>query len=78
MGLGRVGDRDLREVKIVDSWLTDVNGSGLIGNFRVNDVDVAPLVEAELDRRHPERVQLRDPATLGEADSRPGPRERGW
>jgi len=52
-------DCDLRGLKIVDSWLTDVNLSGMIGNFRVNDVDVAPLVEAELDRRHPERMQLR-------------------
>jgi hypothetical protein len=50
---------DFRGVKIVDSWLTDVDVSGEVGNFRVNDVDVAPLVEAELDRRYPERVQLR-------------------
>jgi hypothetical protein len=56
-------DCDLRGVKIVDSWLTDISLSGLIGNVRVNDVDVAPLVEAELDRRHPERVQLRAMAT---------------
>ena len=48
---------DFRGAKIVDSWLTDVNVSGLI----------APLVDAELDRRHPERVQLR-------AVSSPGPR----
>jgi hypothetical protein len=52
-------DCDLRRVKVVDSWLIDVNVSGLIGNFLVNEVDVAPLVEAELDRRHPERVPLR-------------------
>jgi hypothetical protein len=52
-------DCDLRHVKIVDSWLTDVNVSGLIGNFIVNDVDVTAFVEGELDRRHPERVQLR-------------------
>ncbi|HKA03605.1 MAG TPA: pentapeptide repeat-containing protein, partial [Acidimicrobiales bacterium] len=50
---------DLRHVKVVDSWLTDVNLSGLVENFLVNDVDVAPLVEAELDRRQPERLQLR-------------------
>jgi hypothetical protein len=52
-------DCDFRHVKVVDSWLTDVNFSGLIEHFFVNDVDVAPLVEAELDRRNPERVQLR-------------------
>jgi uncharacterized damage-inducible protein DinB len=52
-------DCDFRRAKIVDSWLTDVNFSGLIEHFFVNDVDVAPLVEAELDRRNPERLQLR-------------------
>jgi DinB superfamily/Pentapeptide repeats (8 copies) len=53
-------DCDLRHVKIVDSWLVDVEVSGLVGNLRVNDVDVTGFVEAELDRRHPERVQLRE------------------
>jgi DinB family protein/pentapeptide repeat protein len=52
-------DCDLRQVKITDSWLTDVRMSGLVGSFVVNDVDVAAFVEGELDRRHPERVQLR-------------------
>ena len=55
----RFRDCDLRKVKIADSWLTDVNVSGLVGNFVVNDVDVTAYVEGELDRRHPERVQLR-------------------
>jgi hypothetical protein len=52
-------DCDLRRVKITDSWLVDVDMSGLVGNFVVNDVDVTAFVEGELDRRHPERVQLR-------------------
>jgi DinB superfamily/Pentapeptide repeats (8 copies) len=52
-------DCDLRQVKIADSWLVDVNVSGLVGNFVVNDVDVTAFVEGELDRRNPERVQLR-------------------
>lgn len=52
-------DCDLRRVKITDSWLVDVSVSGLVGNFVVNDVDVTAFVEGELDRRHPERVQLR-------------------
>jgi hypothetical protein len=42
-------DCDLRQVKIADSWLTDVNMSGLIGNFVVNDVDVTAFVTAELE-----------------------------
>jgi hypothetical protein len=33
--------------------------SGEISNLRVNGVDVVPLVEAELDHRHPERVKMR-------------------
>ncbi len=52
-------DCDLRQVKITDSWLVDVRVSGLVGSFVVNDVDVTAFVEGELDRRHPERVQLR-------------------
>ena len=52
-------DCDLRQVKITGSWLVDVTMSGLVGNVVVNDVDVTAFVEAELDRRHPERVQLR-------------------
>jgi len=59
-------DCDLRQVKITDSWLVDVRLSGLVGNLVVNDVDVTAFVEGELDRRHPERVQLRDKRTAGD------------
>lgn len=52
-------DCDMSRVKIVDSWLVDVNVSGYLSNFVINGVDVTAFVEAELDRRHPERVQLR-------------------
>ena len=55
----RFADCDLRGVKVVDSWLVDVNISGLVGNLVVNDVEVTAFVEAELDRRHPERAQVR-------------------
>jgi DinB superfamily/Pentapeptide repeats (8 copies) len=55
----RFRDCDLSSVKIVDSWLVDVNVSGFVRNLVVNDVDVTAYVEAEVDRRHPERVQLR-------------------
>jgi DinB superfamily len=56
-------DCDMRGVKITDSWLVDVDISGLIGNLTVNDVDVTAFVEAELDRRHPERVLVRQART---------------
>jgi uncharacterized damage-inducible protein DinB len=39
--------------------LNDVEISGQIGNLQVNGVEVGPLIEAELDRRHPERARLR-------------------
>jgi DinB superfamily/Pentapeptide repeats (8 copies) len=55
----RFRDCDLRQVKVVDSFLIDVSVSGFVGHLVVNDVDVTEFVNAELDRRHPERVQLR-------------------
>jgi hypothetical protein len=44
--------------------LFDVDISGEVVDVRINGVDVAPLIEAELDRRDPERVAMRptDPA----------------
>jgi DinB superfamily/Pentapeptide repeats (8 copies) len=59
-------DCDLRKVKIVDSWLVDVSMSGLVENLVVNDVDVTAYVDGELDRRHPERVQVRQMQTAEE------------
>jgi hypothetical protein len=56
-------DCDLHQVKITDSWLVNVSMSGLVENFIVNDVDVTAFVEGELDKRHPERVQLREMRT---------------
>ena len=41
------------------AWLEDVDIDGEIRNVRINGVDVGPFVEAELDRRHPERTKLR-------------------
>jgi uncharacterized damage-inducible protein DinB len=41
----------------VEIWDTTIDGE--IQNLVINGVDVAPLVEAELDRRHPERPKFR-------------------
>jgi hypothetical protein len=71
-------DCDLRQVKITDSWLIDVNVSGLIGNFVVNDVDVTAFVEGELDRRHPERAQLRAVRTADDYRAMWNTLERLW
>lgn len=55
----RFVDCDMSRVRIVDSWLEDVSISGWVTNVVINGVDVTAFVDAELDRRHPERVQLR-------------------
>ena len=54
----------MRGVEVID---LDIDG--YIGKLVVNGVDVAPLVEAELDRRYPERPKMRptDPAGYREA-----------
>ena len=50
---------DLTGAVIRGALLTDAEIDGDIGGLRVNGIEVAPLVEAELDRRHPQRVRMR-------------------
>ena len=71
-------DCDLRGVKVVDTWLVDANISGLIDNLVVNDVDVTAFVEAELDRRNPERAQVRRMQTADEYRAAWDTLERLW
>jgi hypothetical protein len=56
----RFTDCDLSGLRIRDGWLVDVSVSGYLANFSVNGVDITDFVNSELDRRHPERVQLRE------------------
>lgn len=56
----RFVDCDLSGVRVRDGWLVDVSISGYVENLTVNGVDVTGFVNAELDRRHPERVQFRE------------------
>lgn len=49
---------DLTGVMIRGAALVNVDISGEIRNLRVNGVDVVPLVEAELNRRYPDRVKM--------------------
>src|SRR6476661_7404124 len=60
---------DLRDVEMNGVELEDVTITGEFKNVVINGVDVAPLVEAELDRRDPDRVKMRptDPAGFREA-----------
>lgn len=65
----RVSDGNFEGAKFTGGYFENANISGWIRGLRVNGVDVAPLVEAELDRQFPERLKLRasDPAGLLEA-----------
>lgn len=49
---------DLTGAQIRGAALVNVDISGLISNLRVNGVDVVPLVEAELNRRYPDRAKM--------------------
>ncbi len=59
----RFTDCDLTGTTIRDGWLVNVDISGYLSNVSVNGVEVSDFVSAELDRRHPERVQLREVRT---------------
>lgn len=65
----RLHSLNFEGIRITDGWLRNADISGYIEGLRVNGVEIAPLVEAELDRRFPERVKLRaaDPQGLAEA-----------
>jgi DinB superfamily len=56
----------------------DVSISGYLSNFTVNGVDVTDFVRAELDRRHPERVQLREGRTADDVRAIWDTIERLW
>ena len=61
----RFDDVDLSGVKIRGAVLRDVDIGGELNGLRINGIDVVPLIEAELDRRHPERAQLRPTDAAG-------------
>jgi uncharacterized protein YjbI with pentapeptide repeats len=50
---------DLTGVMMRGVALVDMDISGELSNVRINGVDVAPLVEAELNRRYPDRAKMR-------------------
>ena len=56
---------DLRGLRARDVWLEDVDITGDVENVRINGVDVAPLIEAELDRRDPDRPKMRPSDAAG-------------
>lgn len=60
---------DLAGAVFRDVDLSGASITGLISGLVINEVEVEPLIVAELDRRHPERILLRsdDPDDLREA-----------
>jgi uncharacterized protein YjbI with pentapeptide repeats len=60
---------DMSRVVMRGVELFDVDITGVVGDLTINGVAVGPLIEAELDRRDPERVKMRpaDPAGFREA-----------
>jgi hypothetical protein len=62
-------DVDLSGVVMRGALLHGVDIYGEIENVTINGVDIGPLVDAELDRRYPDRAKMRpaDPAGFSEA-----------
>ncbi len=60
---------DLSGVVMRGVELVNVDIHGEIENVTINGVDIAPLVDAELNRRYPDRIKMRpaDPAGFREA-----------
>ncbi|WP_330475383.1 DinB family protein [Terrabacter sp. C0L_2] len=56
---------DLRGLRARDVWLEDVDITGDVENLVINGVDVAPLIDAELDRRDPDRPKMRPTDAAG-------------
>jgi len=65
----RFHEVDMRGVRIRAAYLDDVEINGEVAGMRVNGIDVVPLLEAELDRRHPERAKLRPTDAEGFRDA---------
>ena len=74
----RFTDCDLTGMTIRDGWLVNVSISGFVAGLTVNGVDVTDFVEAELDRRHPERVQFREGQTADDLRAMWDTIERLW
>jgi hypothetical protein len=49
---------NLSGAKVIDALLVNASFSGLIDGLTINDIEVAPLIVAEMDRRYPERATL--------------------
>ena len=56
---------DLSDTRWKETTLVNARFSGLIIGLVVNDIEIAPLVDAEMNRRFPERTKLRPTTAAG-------------
>src|SRR5258706_5474456 len=49
---------NLQGAKVMEAMLVNARFSGLIHDLVVNDIEIAPLIDAEMTRRYPERARL--------------------
>ena len=61
----KIRDAVLSGMRVNEAILDDVEINGEIRNVRINGVDVVPLVDAELDRRYPQRPKMRPTTAAG-------------
>ena len=73
-----IRDCGLDGLKIVDCYGADVSLGGDFRRLVVNDVDVTAYVEAELDRRHPERALVREAVSADDHRAAWDAVERMW
>ncbi len=60
-----VANASFWNVKMRGVWVGEVEIDGHIASLTINGIDVGPLVEAELDRRHPQRPKMRPTDVAG-------------
>jgi uncharacterized damage-inducible protein DinB len=53
------------KVRMRGVWVGEVEIDGAIEGLRINGIDVGPLVEAELDRKYPQRALMRPTDVAG-------------
>ena len=68
---------NLSGVVIRGAWMKDVDIDGAIENVTINGVDIGPLIEAELNRRYPDRHKMQ-PSTADEFREAWAVLERLW
>jgi uncharacterized damage-inducible protein DinB len=61
----RLRDIELNGVVMRGAYVAGLDIHGEINKLTVNGVDVVPLINAELDRRHPDRVKMRPTDVAG-------------